>query len=380
MLKLLLLIFLFVFSCAVKEEQSSREWLYYYDLGMSSYVAKNYSDAIANFYKASQIAPKEPKVWNALGLAYMEAKEYEKAEFSFKKALEVDPKYTEAKMNLGILYYNSKEYQKAEESLKESLKDEIFSQKHMSYYYLAKVYKELNDDEGYIRNLEKAVAYNPMFLDAQLELAQEYERSGEYKKARDVYLSLINNNIDNPNILLGLANIYYKMGDYDDAKNVIKNIIERKDSSNFVKAQAYDLLNKVLIEEQERKVKEVVKVENTKENLKKSITQKTEETIKTENAKEDIKESTFGQQKSKNIEKPQEKRKSYAIQLGAFSSYKRAEAFKGNLERSLKDIRIVEQSGIYKVIYGNFESRKEANKAREEILKNFNILGFVVEQ
>jgi len=397
MLKLLLLIFLFVFSCAVKEEQTSREWLYYYDLGMSSYVAKNYSDAIANFYKASQIAPREPKVWNALGLAYMEAKEYEKAESSFKKALGVNPKYTEAKMNLGILYYNSKKYQKAEEALKESLKDDTFSQKHVAYYYLAKVYKELsgeerwlrnlekgykelNDDEGYLRNLEKAVAYNPMFLEAQLELAQEYERRGEYKKARDVYLFLINNNLDNPTILLGLANVYYKMGNYDDAKNVIRNIIERRDSSNFVKAQAYDLLNKVLIEEQERKVKEVVKMESTKENLKEGITQKPKETIKTESAKEDMKESTFGQQESKNIEKPEEKRKNYAIQLGSFTSYKKAEAFKRKLERSLKNLRVIEQSGMYKVIYGDFESREEANKARKEILKNFNILGFIVEQ
>ncbi|MGB9873963.1 MAG: SPOR domain-containing protein, partial [Hydrogenobacter sp.] len=311
--------------------------------------AKNYSDAIANFYKAVQLSPKEPKVWNALGLAYMEAKEFQKAESAFQKALEVDPSYTEAKMNLGILYYNTKDYQRAKSTLLEALKDEAFSQKHMAYYYLAKVYKELGERDMYLDSLEKATAYNPLFLEAQMELAQEYEKEGNYIKARDVYNTLLNNNVDSPIVLLGLARVNFELGNYDASKNIIKTIIERKDTDSLVKNQAYELLNKVLIKEQERHIQ------------------------------------SFAQEKPKEEQKRQVEEnptasKVFTIQVGSFSSYARAEAYKKKIETYLKDVRVVEQSGIYKVLYGRFSTREEAEKEQKNLMKNFNILGFIVQQ
>jgi tetratricopeptide (TPR) repeat protein len=337
-------VFLLVLSCAVREQREVKEWQYYYDLGMSSYVAKNYSDAIANFYKAVQLSAKEPKVWNALGLAYMEAKEFQKAESAFQKALEVDPSYTEAKMNLGILYYNTKDYQRAKSTLTDTLKDEAFSQKHMAYYYLAKVYKELGDKDMYLDSLEKATAYNPLFLEAQMELAQAYEKEGNYTKARDVYNTLLNNNVDSPIVLLGLARVNFELGNYDASKDIIKTIIERKDTDSSVKNQAYELLNKVLIKEQERYI------------------------------------TLHATQEKPKVEENPVIKKTFAIQIGSFSSYDRADAFKKRIEAQLKDVRIVEQSGIYRVLYGRFPTREEAEKEKKNLLKNFNILGFIVEQ
>ncbi|MEZ0361117.1 MAG: tetratricopeptide repeat protein [Hydrogenobacter sp.] len=354
MKRVLLLIFLALVSCAVKDQKETKEWQYYYDLGMSSYVAKNYSDAIANFFRSAQIAPKEPKVWNALGLAYMEAKEFQKAENSFRKALEVDPTYTEAKMNLGILYYNIKDYEKAKSTLEDTLKDETFSQKHMAYYYLAKVYKALGEDQMYIDSLEKATAYNPMFLEAQMELAQEYERRGDYEKAKDIYSALLNNNVDNPVVLLGLARVNFQLGNYEASKDIIRSILEKKESDNLIRSQAYELLNKVLIKEQEKYIRSLHRGEKPEEVPSSAQTKKEEQL--------------------------QIKEKTYAIQLGSFSSYERADAFKKKLEGSLKDVRVIEQSGIYKVMYGRFTSKEEAEKERKNLLKNFNILGFIVEQ
>ncbi|WP_340690076.1 SPOR domain-containing protein [Hydrogenobacter thermophilus] len=359
MKKPIFFILLILLSCAVRDEQRTKEWQYYYDMGMSSYVAKNYSDAIANFFRATQIAPKEPKVWNALGLAYTEAKEFQKAESSFQKALEIDPAYTEAKMNLGILYYKAKDYTKAKNILEDALKDETFSQKHMAYYYLAKVYKALGEDNKYLENLEKATAYNPLFLEAQMELAEEYERRGEYEKAKYVYTTLLNNNVDIPLVSLSLARVNFELGNYEESKSIIKSILERKDSDNFVKSQAYSLLNKILIAQQERYIR----------SLHKGAEEKPEEEQKPTPALQSVKEV-----------QPPVQEKVYAIQLGSFSSYERADAFKKKLEGSLKDVRVVEQSGIYKVIYGRFTSREEAEKKQRDLLKNFNILGFIVEQ
>ncbi|HID82437.1 MAG TPA: tetratricopeptide repeat protein, partial [Thiotrichales bacterium] len=38
----------------------------------------------------------------------------------------------------------------------------------------------------YVKSLEKAVAYNPTYVEAQLELAKVYEEAGDYKKAEEI--------------------------------------------------------------------------------------------------------------------------------------------------------------------------------------------------
>jgi len=249
----LLILFSLIFSCVIKQEEGKKvQWQYYYDLGMSSYIAKNYSEAIANFFIASQLAPNEPKVWNALGLAYMEVQEHSKSENAFLKALQVDKNYTEAKLNLGILYYRQANYEKATITLKEVLQDEAFPQRHMAFYYLGKVYQATGNRQEYINNLRKAVAYNPMFIDAQLELAQAYELEENYISAKDVYQSLVNNGVNDPNLDFSFARVEYKLGNYASAKNYIKKVVEDKRTAPQVRMQAYELLSQVLIAEQNK--------------------------------------------------------------------------------------------------------------------------------
>jgi Tfp pilus assembly protein PilF len=179
-----LLIFIwliFILSCApATKEDQAKNWLYYYDLGMSALSAKNYSEAIANFFIATQKAPNEPKVWNSLGIAYMEVFEYEKAESAFRRALEMDKKFTEARLNLGVMYFRKKDYENAFREIRTALADEAFPHKHIAFYYLARIYKALDNQDLYLENLRKATAYNPMFFDAQLELANAYEEMGDY--------------------------------------------------------------------------------------------------------------------------------------------------------------------------------------------------------
>ncbi|MGC8852831.1 MAG: SPOR domain-containing protein, partial [Hydrogenobacter sp.] len=145
------------------------------------------------------------------------------------------------------------------------------------------------------------------------------------------------------------------LGNYDASKNIIKTIIERKDTDSLVKNQAYELLNKVLIKEQEKY-------------------------IQSSTIQSSPQEKPKDEQKVKVAEENPTASKVFSIQVGSFSSYARAEAYKKKIETYLKDVRVVEQSGIYKVLYGRFSTRKEAEKERKNILKNFNILGFIVEQ
>ncbi|MEJ5339316.1 MAG: tetratricopeptide repeat protein [Aquificaceae bacterium] len=370
----LLLMFIFsLFSCAARQEESTKgQWQYFYDLGMSSYIAKNYSEAIANFFRASQLAPTESKVWNALGLAYMEVQEYQKAENAFLRALQVDKTYTEARLNLGVLYYRQKDYERALKALREVIEDEAFPQKHMAFYSLAKVYQATERREDYLVNLRKAVAYNPMFLDAQLELAQFYEGEGDYSSARDVYQRLINNGMGNPSIYLSMAGAEYRLGNYSSAKDYVRRVIEDRQTTSQLKSRAYELLSLVLIAEQGRQNMPGIQERSDTQLRLTHPPQPSEPPAPS-------RDRTGTHPKPQETESTQKTGKFYRIQIGAFSSVNAAKTWRDRLERelNLKDVVIVESTGVFKVFYGRFESREEALKELER-LQSLNLYGFIV--
>jgi tetratricopeptide (TPR) repeat protein len=323
---------------AEKREQKEKEWRYLYDLGMSAYFAKNYSEAIAHFYRATKVAPKEPKIWNALGSTYMAVGEFRKAEEAFLRAVQADPAFSEAKMNLGILYFRMKDYKRAIENLKEAISDELFDKKHIAFYHLAKVYKEMGDTDRYVEFLKKATAYNPLFIEAQLELGSAYMDAKDYSEAEKLYRSLLSNNIKNPEIYLSLAKVYYETGRFEEAKEMVRMVLEDRQTNNLQRSQAYGILSRILIEEQKRTLELMEKVKKKKKE-----------------------EGRFG------------------IQVAAFSTRRGAEKLVNRLKkRGLERLSIVEVSGIYKVIYGRFRSRAEAKRELER-LKDMEIYGFIVE-
>jgi Flp pilus assembly protein TadD len=385
---LLILIWLvFFLSCAptTKEEQV-KDWLYHYDLGMSALSAKNYSEAIANFFIATQKAPNEPKVWNALGIAYMEVSEYEKAESAFRRALEVDKKFTEARLNLGVMYFRKKDYENALREIRTALADEAFPHKHIAFYYLARIYKALDNQNLYLENLRKATAYNPMFFEAQLELANAYEEMRDYRSALDVYRNLLNNGINTPQIELSMARLLFYTEDYENAKLFIKRLIENKQADASQKSQAYELLNQILVKEQERlisrkmassqKEREIPKVEERNQEL----TPKEEPISKEKITNQTEPEIAEPERKTENKPAEVQKEHVFKIQLGAFSSEESAKAWKEKLEKELgiNNLTIVEKLGIYRVLYGSFKSRAEA-EAQVQRLKGYNLYGFIVQ-
>lgn len=379
---LILIWFVFFLSCApTTKEGQVKDWLYYYDLGMSALYAKNYSEAIANFFIATQKAPNEPKVWNALGIAYMEVFEYEKAESAFKRALNVDKKFTEARLNLGVMYFRKKDYENALREIRTALADEPFPHKHIAFYYLARVYKAIDNKNLYLENLRKATAYNPMFFEAQLELANAYEEMGDYRSALDVYRNLLNNGIRTPQIELNMARLLFYVEDYETAKLFIKRLIENKQADASQRSQAYELLSQILVKEQEMLIgRKMVSAQKEREE------RKAEEKIQGRHPKEepitDQTEPEIAKPERRTEHKPAEvqKERVFRIQLGAFSSEERAKAWKEKIEKELgiKELTIVEQLGIYRVLYGSFKSRAEA-EAQIARLKGYNLYGFIVQ-
>jgi len=63
----------------------------------------------------------------------------------------------------------------------------------------------------------------------------------------------------------------------------------------------------------------------------------------------------------------------YKIQLGAFSKEPSKRDFK-----AVGKVKIAEENGMYKVLYGNFSSKEEAFKKRDEVVSKGFADGFVV--
>jgi len=155
------------------------------------------------------------------------------------------------------------------------------------------------------------------------------------------------------------------MAKYDLAKEMIRNVLENKQTNEFQRKEAYDLLSKIFIIEQKQKEG----IRKAKEIERKIKMRRTEKGIK-------IKK---GSEEGIVIKKRPDQEGRYGIQVGAFSKKSKAEKMIERLKKlGFHNVFISESSGIYKVILGKFKTRKEA-KEKLKILRKINIYGFIVD-
>lgn len=97
---------------AIKKQ---RNVLWFIDLGMMYYQAKDYEKAIDIFTKATVLKPNDPNVYNNLGSAYAANRQYDEAEQVWLKALSIEPDLYQTLENLMRLYLMKGDMQKARE-------------------------------------------------------------------------------------------------------------------------------------------------------------------------------------------------------------------------------------------------------------------------
>ncbi|NPA14000.1 MAG: tetratricopeptide repeat protein [Aquificae bacterium] len=223
-------------------------------LGLAAMAEANYAKAIANFVRATELNPYDPVYWKNLGEAYMAAKFYSKAQKAFLQALKLKPDYGEAMLDLGLLYKAQGDYNRAIYWLSKAANLDTFENRYIAYYELAKVYKELGNDEAYVENLQRAVDLLPSFKEGLLALANYYLKKGDLANAEKylkLYLSFYPNDY---NIRLKLASLLIEENKLTEAKKLLKTIIEKSPNPQIVD-QAYKLVNKLLIKEAQNKLK-----------------------------------------------------------------------------------------------------------------------------
>jgi tetratricopeptide (TPR) repeat protein len=122
---------------------------------------------------------------------------------------------------LGTLYAQNREYDKAQKILNRLIRVEGDS--YLAYYYLARLYRELQYYDKAADSYEKALELN-WFERLAYELAEFYEDRQEYEKAIRVYQSIVNEGESSDMAKTRLVNLYLTLEENDKALELLRDL------------------------------------------------------------------------------------------------------------------------------------------------------------
>ncbi len=368
-----LVILFFIVSCSTQVKKTSyqkkQDWEYYYKLGISYINTGDNSRALSYLTKAYNLNPTNPDILNALGIVNAAIGNIDKAEDIFKKAIEYAPDKGEAYTNLGALLAQSKRYDEAISFLEKAISISSYYEKEKAYYNLALVYKKIGEMDKYEKYMLKAISYRVTFLPAYISLSNYLVAKKRFLEAKDILLRALNYGLENPYLYLNLGKVYYATGNVEKAKEFLKKAYKTAGKDVFVKEESEKLLQHIALKKpyplgaMNRLYKPSEEATNiTEEVQKEKKNNKTQETL--------LKE-----------EKESKDNFKFFIQVGVFSSSKKAVSFANQLitngfEPEIKE-KVVAGKVYYYVIIGYFKNYLNAYEFLNEKLKRKGINGII---
>jgi tetratricopeptide (TPR) repeat protein len=122
---------------------------------------------------------------------------------------------------LGTLYAQNREYEKAQEILNRLI--ELEGDSYLAYYYLARLYRELQYFDKAAESYEKALELN-WFERLAYEVAEFYEEQKAYDKAIAVYHTIIDEGESSDMAKTRLVNLYLTLEENDKALELLRDL------------------------------------------------------------------------------------------------------------------------------------------------------------
>lgn len=185
MKKLMILIMaVFVGSCATVSIENMQKATAHYKLGVSYYGENNIQKAFVEFRKAFELNPEDKDVLNMTGIIYLlHYEDFPKAIDFFQKAVSVDPDFSEAHNNLGFAYEKSRKFNEAITSYKKALSNLLYMTPEKAYNSLGRVYYRLGKYDEAINEYKEALKRMPELYISYYGLALCYNEKGRYGDA-----------------------------------------------------------------------------------------------------------------------------------------------------------------------------------------------------
>lgn len=226
-------------------------------LGLFKLNEKDYPQAIEYFLAAHKGDDKNPQYAYNLASVYFLNGWHDEAMKYFSAAICLDPENIEYHYSLAYLYYQKEMYDKASFELdfintieqhhelsnilkamitaktgdlltaKKQLEDIIKNHKDdFAYSALAKIYRELSQNDSAIETIKKALELNPSSLDYLGELAQIEIEQRNFEEALKLADDIIKINEKYLYAYIVIAKANFELGNYDKAFEAAQDIIE----------------------------------------------------------------------------------------------------------------------------------------------------------
>lgn len=226
-------------------------------LGLFKLNEKQYTKAIDYFSSANKTDDKNPQYAYNLASAYFLNGWHDEAMKYFSAAICLDPENIEYHYSLAYLYYQKEMYDKASFELnfintieqhhdlsnvlkamitakkgdllaaKKQLEDIIKNNKDdFAYSALAKIYKELSQNDLAKETIKKALELNPTSLEYLGELAQIEVEQKNYEEALKLADEIIQINEKYLYAYIVIAKANFELGNYDKVFDAAQDIIE----------------------------------------------------------------------------------------------------------------------------------------------------------
>jgi len=224
-------------------------------LGNHYFGQQMFEEAIQEYERTIEINPEYPQVYNQLGYSYRQLENYTKAEEAFKKYTELIPNdpnpydsYAELKMKIG-------DYESSIEIYRKAL--EVNPNFVASHIGIATNYNFMGEHEkgrGQLKKLFEIARNDGERRQARFAMAVSYVDEGNFEKALEeldwMYKTAknVNDAAAMAGDLVNMGNIYYEMGDYDDAavryekslQTMISSDLEKKVINNARRLYLYN--------------------------------------------------------------------------------------------------------------------------------------------
>lgn len=166
---------------AAVRDDTARE---HFDLGIKNYKANKIDDALAEFQKAHELAPKEPTALFWIGFLYLQQRKYQDALQPTLDGLALRPKFADGHLNLGNIYDGLKNYPEAIKEFDTAIQLEPNMPRLAdAYYNLGSVHLKVGHKSEALAAFQKAATLAPDDAYVQDQLGYAYQISGTYEKA-----------------------------------------------------------------------------------------------------------------------------------------------------------------------------------------------------
>ncbi len=223
-------------SSSQQRQQQSRakdkDPKYQYNLGLvylnqSNADTKNIDEAVRYFVKALSLDTRFYQAWNGVGLAQSLKGNLAESARAFEKCLEINPAFTEARNNLGSIYQELNQLDKAEAEFQKAIQDKTYVYHELPYYNLARLYVVQGKLDEALDYVQRAIKAKPRLAMAHNLRGIILDRQGQAEEAVSAYELAVRIVPDDLQFNFNLGEAYFRTGDYGKAKDIFVKLSER---------------------------------------------------------------------------------------------------------------------------------------------------------